>query len=679
MRVVFDAEANGLLDTVDRVWCVCLENIDNGYKSEWTIEDEYSLNQFLEISLNNKDVTEIIGHHILGYDLPLFFNMIGWEPREDIKITDTLVLSRLANPDRPRPSNCKGGPHSLEAWGRRTGTFKIEHEEWDRFSPKMLERCRGDVQTNKLTYNMLLSELEGFSEESIRLEHDMFKIMFDQEQHGIRFDHPKALEYIDDLTRRIEKIDAECIPKLPKTLNVIGRPVTNPFLKTGGYKKAVKAYLEESYPDINHDEVKLIGGPFTKIVFEPFKISSTQKVKEYLLDNGWIPDVWNIDKVTRERKSPKLEGDFRGIEGDLPKKIKERITWSHRRSQIEGWVRNAKIDQRNRTCTTELRDDPEEKQGKGNPRLRNDVEDLTSGQDPDGRVLVHVVPSLHNSTYFLPAGANSCGTNTGRMRHSLVVNIPKANVDRQTGELITDTNLQRDIYGTQMRSLFIPRVGFKLVGHDASGLELRMLAHYLDDEEFIEEILRGDIHTYNQRKAGLPSRDAAKTFIYALIYGAGDAKIGSIVGGTEDDGAAIKAEYFQAVPKLEKFIERVKRASGKGYLIGLDGRRIMMRKDNSGRIQRSKAPNTLLQAAGAVVMKKSCVLLWDSVKEAQIEAYKVLDMHDEGQSEVIDIPEKIELYSQLAVESIVNAGKHFNLRIPLAADVKIGMNLAETH
>jgi len=376
---------------------------------------------------------------------------------------------------------------------------------------------------------------------------------------------------------------------------------------------------------MRNNNSNLIQGPYSKIEISDFNIGSIMDVKEYLLSQGWIPDVWNYSKDTRERTSPKLEGEFKGITGDLPKKIKQRITWRHRRSQIEGWLKNVRV--------------------------------------------------YDNS---IAAGANPCGTNTCRMRHYNIVNIPKANADAQ-GQLIWDVGEQYDIYGTQMRALFIPREGYVLVGHDASGLELRMLAHYMDDYEFIQEILNGDIHTYNQTKAGLPTRAAAKSFIYALIYGAGDATIGELVGGSKIEGRQIKQEYFSELPKLKRLIESVKRASGRGWLKGLDGRRIYMRNDSRGNIDRKKAVNTLLQSAGSIVMKKSCVKLWKEVERQGIQAHKVLDMHDEGQSEVKDNQENIERYCITSVNSIIDAGKHFNLNIPLDAEYKIGRNMAETH
>lgn len=635
MRLIIDIEANGLYDQADTIWCIVAKDLDSGEIHEWTSAPHKAefLGKAIDVytPLSNwiswyfDRAEELAGHNIINYDLPLIKKITGLTPNENTKITDTLVMSRLANPDRPRPPGYtgKGGPHSLEAWGYRVGKGKPDHDEWDVFSPAMLRRCREDVEINYLVYHTISSgELGEFSEDSINIEHSIASILTEQEHYGILFDKTRAEQYVQDLSDRISLIDQEIVPKLPKEIEVIGTTVTNPFLKNGSYRKQTRDYIENAYTDVR--DLQIIAGPYTRIKFHDFDIGSVQKIKDYLLTMGWEPDNWNHSKQTGERSSPKLEGSFNGIDGEIPNAIKDRITWRHRRSQIEGWL-NA---------------------------LRP------------------------NSS--LGAGANTCGTNTGRMRHFTVVNIPKANSDKE-GNLIWDTERQEDIYGTQMRSLFIPREGYVLVGHDASGLELRMLAHYMDDPEFTQEILNGDIHTFNQRRANLPTRAAAKTFIYALIYGAGDAKIGGIVGGDANDGKQIKSEYFGALPRLAKFIESVKRSSGKGWLKGLDGRRVYMRRDSTGRIARSKAPNTLLQSAGSIVMKKSCILLWDDVKRQEIKAHKVLDMHDEGQSEVWNSPDHIEPYCELAVNSIVNAGQYFNLNIPLAAEYKVGMNMAETH
>jgi DNA polymerase I-like protein with 3'-5' exonuclease and polymerase domains len=212
--------------------------------------------------------------------------------------------------------------------------------------------------------------------------------------------------------------------------------------------------------------------------------------------------------------------------------------------------------------------------------------------------------------------------------------------------------------------------GKKLVGFDASGLELRMLAHYMDDEDYTNEILTGDIHTANQIAAGLKERSQAKTFIYAFLYGAGDAKIGSVVGGSARDGNALKQRFLSNTPALASLRERVGRAVGKGYLIGLDGRKLWVRSEHS-------ALNTLLQAAGAIVMKKALVLLDEQAKGQDFNFKFVGNVHDEVQAEVDE--QQAEAFGELAVSCLKQAGEAFGLRCPLDGEYKIGDNWSETH
>ena len=128
-----------------------------------------------------------------------------------------------------------------------------------------------------------------------------------------------------------------------------------------------------------------------------------------------------------------------------------------------------------------------------------------------------------------------------------------------------------------------------------------MLAHYMGDKEYTNEILHGDIHTANQNLAGLESRDQAKTFIYAFLYGAGDAKLGTIVGGNARTGSALRARFLNGLPTL-RILRRELQKAGAGYLKGLDGRQLQVRSAHS-------ALNTLLQGAGAIVMKKALVII----------------------------------------------------------------------
>ena len=225
-------------------------------------------------------------------------------------------------------------------------------------------------------------------------------------------------------------------------------------------------------------------------------------------------------------------------------------------------------------------------------------------------------------------------------------------------------------YGTECRSCWTVPSGTKLVGFDASGLELRMLAHYMDDKEFTNVLLREDVHTRNQMAAGLANRDQAKTFIYAFLYGAGDAKIGTIVGGSARDGAGLKERFLRNTPSLESLRERVVRASGRGYIRGLDGRRLHVRSGHA-------ALNTLLQAAGAIVMKKALVILDKYAKEWELDYKFIGNIHDEVQTEVREA--HADKFGWLGVECLKAAGIEFGLRCPLDGEYKIGTTWAETH
>ncbi len=225
-------------------------------------------------------------------------------------------------------------------------------------------------------------------------------------------------------------------------------------------------------------------------------------------------------------------------------------------------------------------------------------------------------------------------------------------------------------YGKECRELWVVPNGYKLVGVDASGLELRILSHYMNDKEYINEVINGDIHTTNQTLAGLESRDIAKTFIYAFIYGAGNKKLGTICGRSESYGRQIKERFLKRLPSLARLRERVDIATRKGFLKGLDQRKLIIR-------QRHSALNTLVQGGGAIAMKKALVLLEEYIQQHSLTAIPVANVHDEFQYQVKE--NQADSFGKLAVQSIVNAGDQLGLRCSLTGEYKIGNNWKETH
>lgn len=225
-------------------------------------------------------------------------------------------------------------------------------------------------------------------------------------------------------------------------------------------------------------------------------------------------------------------------------------------------------------------------------------------------------------------------------------------------------------WGHECRDCWTVDDGKVLVGADASSLELRMLAHYMRDEQYAKEIVEGDIHTKNQNAAGLQTRAQAKTFIYALLYGAGPAKIGKIVGGSAADGKKLIDTFLRNTPALKALREKVERLSEKGTLQGLDGRQLQIRSAHA-------ALNTLLQSAGAIVMKQALVLLDKKIRLLKLNANFVANVHDEWQIECSE--EDADLVGDIAVQSIKEAGQVLKMRCPLDGEYKKGKTWAQTH
>jgi DNA polymerase I-like protein with 3'-5' exonuclease and polymerase domains len=227
-------------------------------------------------------------------------------------------------------------------------------------------------------------------------------------------------------------------------------------------------------------------------------------------------------------------------------------------------------------------------------------------------------------------------------------------------------------YGKEFRELFTVPKGKVLIGIDVSGLELRLLGHYIakfDGGAYADVVVNGDIHTTNQHNAGLETRDQSKRFLYAWLYGAGVSKIAEVTGKTNKEAAKVKKRFLDRLPALNKLIKQVQLSAERGYLVGLDKRHIKVRNTFS-------ALNTLLQGAGAAVCKQWLVEFDNTVKNT-LGVQQILWVHDEIQVECDE--DKAKEIGELAVECIKRTGEHFQLRVPLTGEYKIGNNWSETH
>src|SRR5210317_518433 len=209
-----------------------------------------------------------------------------------------------------------------------------------------------------------------------------------------------------------------------------------------------------------------------------------------------------------------------------------------------------------------------------------------------------------------------------------------------------------------------------IVGTDASGLELRCLAHLMNDTTFTDILLTGDIHTHNMQMAGLTDRDQAKTFIYAFMYGAGASKIGQIVGAGAKEGQILIDKFLNSMPALKRVRDSVTKAAGRGKIKGIDGRLQHIRSPHS-------ALNTLIQGAGAIVCKLWLINMIKRINRTGVDAKLVASIHDEYQFEVLN--KDINKFGQITKDAMKDTEKQLQMKCPLDSEWKVGKTWAETH
>ena len=247
------------------------------------------------------------------------------------------------------------------------------------------------------------------------------------------------------------------------------------------------------------------------------------------------------------------------------------------------------------------------------------------------------------------------GAVTGRMTHQ------KPNMGQ-----IPNVNSE---YGAECRALWRVTDGNVLVGTDLSGIELRCLAHYMQDPDWQEELLNGDIHQKNANAAGI-DRPTAKTMVYALLYGCGIGKLSTILDTSKRQAQRTLSNFYSNTPKLKQLMEKVQTVASKGYVPGLDGRRILVRSEHA-------ALNTLLQGCGAIIAKQWCVEAHQTFKTRKLPVKQVAFVHDEIQ---IETEERYgEEVAAIMVDSARKAGITLGFRCPVDAEAKIGKTWFDTH
>lgn len=633
--LIWDIEADGLLDTITKVHCLCI------YNTVTKVKDRYNPSNILEgvkqLQQALNDGEYICGHNIINYDIPalekIYPQYFAVTYNQQPQIIDTLVLARLiyANIDIYDLGLLRSGKlpknlyksQSLEAWGYRLGLLKGDYGKqegaWETYTLEMADYCAQDVDVTTALLEKLTAK--PYPEKAIRLEHDAAWLMAKQERNGFCFDYTKAIQLEMKLRARQAVLVADMTQKMPQIPDKIFIPKRDN--KRLGYKAGV---------------------PVQK--YKEFNPNSRQQL-EYIIRTVY-------------KYSPQLSTLY-----DVEEPDDAALNLAEQR---------LKIDEETFKYITQDKNAPEELRILAAVVAESLMITKRLGQLADGKNAW--LKAYNKQTGCIHGRVITNGTVSGRASHSSpnVAQVPAVKAP----------------YGVECRELF--NAGeWHQAGIDASGLELRCLAHYMypyDKGAYANTILTGDIHTLNQKNAGLPTRDNAKRFIYGFLYGAGDAKIGEIINAGAKEGRTIKRRFMKATPALAKLKAAIQDCLAemdrgrvthwkRRYIKGLDGRLLYVRSLHS-------ALNLLLQSAGALICKKWIVrteerLLQLGLKHSwQGDFVYMAWVHDEIQI-ACRTKEIAAIVVEQAQAAMRDTQEFFNFRMQLDTEGKIGKNWKECH
>jgi len=673
LEITLDIESTGLLDESSlqypeyklkenyKVHCIVCQDINTKEVYKFHGDKLNEIKEFL------KSVTKIIGHNLIGFDLPVLQLYFGIDYSvypdtllgNDCEIIDTLIMSKLLNPDR-------NGGHSLKMWGKRLGFLKgsfgevddDEQDVWEEFSEEMLEYCVRDVElTTKIYFYM--KQQEGFDswdwEEPFKLEKAVSDIITRQEHFGFWFDKEKAEKHHKTLIKVMEGIEAKVEPQLPlkpitKTEAKNYIPPKIQFKKDGTASAMLFKFAEKhgGRLEVNSEsrpvKLEVPFGTYTEfpLPLEPLLketkmyLADQKYIKQHLVELGWVPTEWGERDLTTDSKNKKQtkEKTIAAIE----RYIADCENNPFAAFRMEDWEVSslqefeATLKKQNLSRTIRVKTSPKFTVGlekEIDPALEN-VNGADYGQDiADWLTYRHRKNAIksENGTGFLNTvradgrintPADTLGAVTSRFKHRNVANIPR----------VTSK------FGAEMRELFGVPEGYLQLGCDADGLEARIEGHYtykynggIDYGNALVAAKPNDIHTVTAGKMNIP-RDSAKSLKYSLSYGANWPKLIKMFGLSSSEAKRWFNDFWKAAQPLADLKEKATKywdtTGNKAFIVGLDGRKLWVRSPHA-------ILNVLFQSAGVICMKRAMVI-WDRwMKEMGItDAHQMIAYHKQN-------------------------------------------------
>lgn len=691
MRAIVDLEADGLLDTITKIWCLVVRDIDtkeihafvrdqdfvtyqSDLKTHYKDRKNVTLYQLSNFASFSEQITEFVGHNFINYDSRAIKKVLGVNIKLS-EITDTLILSRMVYPVFEG-----GGGHSMEDWGVRLDCPKISFHDWEKFSIEMLDYCIQDTQVNEKIYNHLLKNSRGFSNKSIRIEHNVRRILDDMQDNGFKLDEERAQALFVKISGICSDIEEQIKKDYPPVKSYYEKYYPK-FKKDGTLTAPAAAKIEKNTWDKEVDENGI--EYYHMYEMKEFNLASSSDVRSRMEEAGWQPVVFKKPSKTQAEKgmtqgNPELcEENFNTLPETAPQSAKNIARWMmliSRVRTIKQWF-NAL-----------------------NPQT-GCVHASVIGVGANTHRMSHNSPNMANNAKVV---GKKVEFETIEALEEYLKTVPEAEimeVDRK--KLVIEHLAWGDEadFKTDMRACWTTRDPKTrcIVGVDLSGIQLRAFAHYANNKDYMEQILSGDIHSFNRSvldkictdfKRQNPNvhigyldandkgrRNFAKTFIYAYLFGAGNVKVGSILGFPAEiqskAGKFVKDSFVTHITGLEDFKKEIKNnVRNRGFMTALDGRLIKLPSEHF-------ALSIYLQSFEAIVMKYALILATRQIKKEGLDALIVAIVHDEVEFDTRK--EHAERVGEIVIESMQQAGRDLNCRMPIDGEMHVGDSWATSH